>query len=99
MRRKADDYAKEIDKDEREAQDKAREKATGLREGTRRATEEAATCMKSRHHWLTGSATLIEIGIALSTVAIITSRRAFWLSAIGLGVAGAVLFGVAYLAS
>ena len=36
--------------------------------------------MKQRHHWLTGAATLIEIGIALSTVAIITRRRLFWLA-------------------
>jgi len=36
--------------------------------------------------------------IALSTVAIITSRCVFWFSAMGLGAAGAVLFTVAYLA-
>jgi hypothetical protein len=53
---------------------------------------------EGRHHWLTGSATLIEIGIALSTVAIITRRRSFWLGAMGLGAVGAVLFAVAYLA-
>ena len=51
---------------------------------------------ESRHHWLTGAATLIEIGIALSTVAIITRRQAFWLSALGLGVTGMALFTVAY---
>jgi hypothetical protein len=48
-----------------------------------------------RHHWLTGAATLIEIGIALSTVAIITKRRPFWYSAVGLGLVGLVLAGVA----
>ena len=53
---------------------------------------------ESRHHWLTGAATLIEIGIALSTVAIITRRQPFWFSAIGLGVTGLALFAVAYLA-
>ncbi|HEX4270318.1 MAG TPA: DUF4337 domain-containing protein [Rhizomicrobium sp.] len=52
---------------------------------------------EDRHHWLTGSATLIEIGIAMSTVAIITRRRTFWLGAMGLGAVGAALFGVAYL--
>ena len=53
---------------------------------------------EQRHHWLTGAATLIEIGIALSTVAIITSRRTFWFSAMGLGAVGAVLFAFAYTA-
>jgi Domain of unknown function (DUF4337) len=43
------------------------------------------------HHHLTVAATLIEIGIALSTVAIITKNRLFWLSALGLGAVGAVL--------
>src|SRR5579859_1119007 len=41
-----------------------------------------------RHHWLTAGATLLEIGIAICTVAIITRRRAFWLGSIGLGLAG-----------
>ena len=52
---------------------------------------------EERHHWLTGAATLIEIGIALSTVAIITKRRTFWFSALGLGAAGAALFAMAFL--
>ena len=49
-----------------------------------------------RHHWLTGAATLVEIGIALSTVAIITKRRPFWLGAVGLGLVGLVLAGLAF---
>lgn len=52
---------------------------------------------EERHHWLTGSATLIEIGIALSTIAIITRRRIFWFSALGMGLVGAGLFAAAYL--
>ncbi|MFI4966824.1 MAG: DUF4337 family protein [Caulobacterales bacterium] len=51
-----------------------------------------------RHHWLTAAATLLEIGIAICTVAIITHRRTFWLGSVGLGVVGLVLFGAAYLA-
>ena len=66
-------------------------------EHERDADMKASTRHEDRHHWLTGSATLIEIGIALSTVAIITKRRTFWLGAIGLGEAGAILFAVAYL--
>jgi hypothetical protein len=50
-----------------------------------------------RHHWLTGAATMLEIGIAISTVAIITRRRQFWLGAILLAVIGLGLFGAAYL--
>ena len=51
---------------------------------------------ETRHHWLTGAATLIEIGIALSTVAIITRRKSFWLGAVGLGAIGTVLLLAAY---
>jgi hypothetical protein len=49
-----------------------------------------------RHHWLAGAATLVEIGIALSTVAIITKRRPFWFGAVGLGSVGLVLGIIAY---
>ena len=50
-----------------------------------------------RHHWLTAAATLLEIGIAVCTVAIITRRRSFWLGSVGLGLGGLALFGAAYL--
>ena len=50
-----------------------------------------------RHHWLTAAATMLEIGIAICTVAIITRRRAFWLGSMTLGALGLVLFGAAYL--
>jgi hypothetical protein len=50
-----------------------------------------------RHHWLTGAATMLEIGIAICTVAIITRRRSFWLGSILLAVIGLGLFGAAYL--
>lgn len=93
---KAEEYAKEITKD-RSSQDKARGKAEDAEKDRDTRLRESAM-HEERHHWLTGAATMIEIGIALSTVAIITSRRAFWYSAIGLGAAGAVLFAVAYLA-
>ncbi len=92
---KAEDYAKEIGKD-REGQDKAREKALDAEKDRDARLRESAQ-HEERHHWLTGAATLIEIGIALSTVAIITTRRTFWFSAIGLGLVGAVLFALAYL--
>ena len=50
-----------------------------------------------RHHWLTAAATLLEIGIAICTVAIITRRRQFWLGSILLAVVGVALFAAAYL--
>jgi hypothetical protein len=93
---KADEYAREIAKDNK-GQSRAREKALEAEEDRNRRLRESAL-HERRHHWLTGAATLVEIGIALSTVAIITSRRSFWFSAMGLGGVGAVLFAAAYLA-
>lgn len=92
---RADEYAEEIAKD-RDSQNKALDKAEDA-EKERDARLKESAAHEARHHWLTGAATLIEIGIALSTVAIITSRRAFWVSAIGLGGLGAGLFTFAYL--
>jgi len=92
---KAEEYKQEIAKD-RESQAKAREKAEDAEKDRDKRLHESAI-HEERHHWLTGSATLIEIGIALSTVAIITSRKAFWFSAVGLGCVGAILFAFAYM--
>ncbi|MBS0281082.1 MAG: DUF4337 family protein [Proteobacteria bacterium] len=80
---------------EQDAQAKARTKAVEA-EKERDAKRMQSARHESRHHWLTGAATLIEIGIALSTVAIITRRQAFWLGALGLGATGMALFTVAY---
>jgi hypothetical protein len=52
---------------------------------------------EERHHWLTAAATLLEIAIAICTVAIITRRRLFWLGSVALGIGGMALFGAAYL--
>ena len=93
---KAQDYAREIGKDSK-GQSRAREKALEAEEERNLRLRESAL-HERRHHWLTGAATLVEIGIALSTVAIITSRRSFWFSAMGLGGVGALLFAAAYLA-
>jgi hypothetical protein len=94
---KAEAYGDEMAKD-RQGQASAKDKAEDA-EKERDARIRESAGHESRHHWLTGSATLIEIGIALSTVAIITQRRTFWFSAIGLGCVGAALFAVAYLAN
>jgi hypothetical protein len=52
---------------------------------------------EGRHHWLTGAATLFEIGIAMSTVAIITRRHWLWLAATAFGFGGLGLLGITYL--
>ena len=82
--------------DARTAQTGERAKAEDFEKERDALTRESAQ-HEERHHWLTGAATLIEIGIALSTVAIITKRRPFWFGAMGLGVIGMALFAVAYL--
>jgi hypothetical protein len=90
-----EDY-KAIVAQQRAAQDKARAEALEAQKDRDQATAQSAA-HEQRHHWLTGAATLIEIGIALSTVAIITKRQLFWLSAVGLGATGLALFAAAYL--
>jgi hypothetical protein len=57
----------------------------------------ASRAHEHRHHWLTGAATLLEIGIAICTVAIITRKRWFWLGSLALGAGGLALAGVAFL--
>ena len=94
---KTDEYLRDI-KEQREGQNVARDKAKEA-ETERDQMLRGSALHEDRHHWLTGAATLVEIGIALSTVAIITARRPFRLAAMGLGAAGTALFAVAYLAA
>lgn len=56
-----------------------------------------SAALEDRHHWLTGAATLLEIGIAMSTITIITRRKPLWLGALALGAAGLCLLAVAYV--
>ncbi len=58
------------------------------------AISEAA---EKRHHWLTAAAALLEIGIGISSVSIITRQRLFWYGALALGAGGLGLFAVAFL--
>ena len=51
-----------------------------------------------RHHWLTAAAALLEIGIGVSSVSIITKNRLFWFGALALGAGGLGLFTLAWLA-
>ncbi len=57
----------------------------------------ASRAHEDRHHWLTAAATLLEIGIAICTVAIITHKRSFWVGSLGLGVGGLALAAFAFL--
>lgn len=52
---------------------------------------------ETRHHRLAAGATLIEIGIAIATVAIITRRKSWWLASALLGAGGVALAAGAYL--
>lgn len=52
---------------------------------------------EEKHHWLTAAATLVEVGIAISTVAIITRRRWFWVGSMALGAIGCGLLAFTYL--
>lgn len=52
---------------------------------------------EGRHHRLTIAATLLEIAIAISTVAIVTRKRLFWAGSIVLGVAGVAVAAATYL--
>ena len=50
-----------------------------------------------RHHWLTAAAALLEIGIGISSVSIITKIRLFWYGALVLGAGGLALFATAWI--
>ena len=66
-------------------------------EGERDKLLAASRAHEHRHHWLTAAATLLEIGIAICTVAIVTRRRPFWLGSMALGAAGLALGAIAFL--
>lgn len=77
-------------------QDRYAAAARTAEHGRERAMQESER-HEHRHHRLTLAATLLQIGIAISTVAIITRRRPFWLGALGLGAAGALTAASAWL--
>ena len=51
---------------------------------------------EQRHHWLTAAATMLEIGIAMSTITIITKLRPLWLASLGFGLVGIALLALGY---
>jgi hypothetical protein len=92
---RADDFKKES-KAEADKQAKVKERALDFEADRDKLVKESAG-HEHRHHELTVSATLVEIGIALSTVAIITKRRPFWAAAFLLGLAGAAITAYAFV--
>ncbi len=79
------------------AKQKAAQGDAQRNEAVRDRLVEQSEAHEKRHHWLTAAATLLEIGIGISTVSIITRRRGFWLGAVGLGLIGIVLFALAFV--
>jgi hypothetical protein len=92
----ADEYKKAV-LDNGKKQDKVRGEAKD-KEAERDALIKESDGHEKRHDWLTGSATITEIGIAISTVAIITKRRVAWFGALALGAVGLGLLGWSFLA-
>ncbi len=90
----AGDYAKTA-RTEGAKQTKDRTEAVHF-EGDRDRLSIESQRHEGRHHWLTGAATLFEIGIAMSTVAIITRRHWLWYAATAFGVGGLALLATAY---
>jgi len=93
---KATDYLKKA-KDEGDGQLDAQDKAKDL-EHERDEALAASAVHESRHHHLGVAATLLEMAIAISTIAIITHKRWPWVISAVLGVVGAVLAAISYTA-
>lgn len=93
---KAEDYKKTSEKNAKEEE--------GIQEKAKDAEKERDALLavsrrhENRHHWLTASATLLEVAIAICTVAIITRRRWFWYGSILLGAVGLAILGYSFLA-
>ena len=91
----ADRYRK-IASDQVKAQASAKSRAQAG-EHDRNRLIETAEGAEQRHHWLTAAAALLEIGIGISSVSIITKNRLFWFGALVLGLGGLALFATSWL--
>jgi hypothetical protein len=92
---KAADYAGRA-KAEGAGQDQAQAEAKRL-EAERDAKLKESAVHERRHHRLTIGATMLEVGIAIATIAIITRKRWPWLSSVALGCLGAAVALSAYV--
>jgi hypothetical protein len=86
---KADDYRKTA-KHEGDGANQTQDDARKL-ESERDKLLAESQAHETRHHHLTIGATLLEIGIAISTIAIITRQRWTWIASALLGIAGAAV--------
>jgi hypothetical protein len=92
---KADDYKKTA-KHESDGAQQSQDEARKL-EAEREKLVAESQAHEARHHHLTIGATLLEIGIALSTIAIVTRQRWPWITATVLGAAGAIVAAGSFL--
>jgi hypothetical protein len=92
---KTPDFTRKAQKESLD-QDGAQTKAKGFEEQRDHALEESER-HEGRHHRLAIAAALLEIGIAVSTIAIITRRHWPWMMSAVLGVLGLVIGVSAYL--
>jgi len=92
---RGDDYRKKA-KTEGDGQDQAQADAKSL-EHARDQALALSEAHEARHHHLSIAATLLEMGIAVSTIAIITKRRWPWIGSGLLGGAGVIVAALAYL--
>ena len=81
---------------EGDGQDEAQADAKGLEDARDHALARSEA-HEARHHRLSIAATLLEMGIAISTIAIITRRRWPWIGSGLLGGAGVIVAALAYL--
>jgi hypothetical protein len=92
---RADGYRQKA-KTEGDGQDQAQADAKSL-EHARDQALALSEAHEARHHRLSIAATLLEMGIAISTIAIITKRRWPWIGSGLLGGAGVIVAALAYL--
>lgn len=92
---KADKYRK-TEADNAADEEKIQDEAKAL-EKERDAHLKLADAAEERHHRLTMAATLLHMGIAIATIAIIASRKWPWLASLVLGAAGSAIAVWAYL--
>jgi hypothetical protein len=62
-----------------------------------RALEREAREQLERHEKLASAVTMFQIGIAISAIAVLTKRRAFWFVGLGFGCAGLAFLVIAHL--
>jgi hypothetical protein len=92
---RAPDYRAKA-KSEGDGQDQAQTDAKSL-ESQRDQALKRSEAHEARHHRLGLAATLLEMGIAISTIAIITKRHWPWIGSGMLGLAGLLVAALAYL--